>query len=84
MRNWYKCIDSLGHFVLSECLETSTPTVGAIRRLEYTTIVTEFQSFLGLYSYFWRFIPSFMYVAVLLNKKPRDGQPQNFDGLNEE
>lgn len=76
-------IDYLGHVIWPGCLKLSIRTIDAIDGLEFTTTVTELQSFIDLGSMFCRFVRTVAQIAVPLNKKLQNGHSLTFDRLTD-
>ena len=65
----------LGHVISGEGISTDPMEIQAISTWPSPTSVSQLRSFLGLCSYYRRFIPSFADVARSLHKLLEAGQP---------
>lgn len=74
----------LGHAIPPGHPKVSKRTIDVVPGLKYPKNVTGFQSFLDLCKVLQLFVPNFNRGASPLNKKRRERQLQNFDGLSNE
>lgn len=81
---WFlkETIDYSGRAILPRRLGIASHTTDPIRCLRAPTNLTNLRSFLGLCNFFRTFVPSFIRLASLLNKKLREDQPKAFGSLN--
>ena len=68
-----KEIHFLGHVLTSQGLKTSEHHVRAVREFKVPTDVREVRQFLGLASYYWRFVQSFAKIAHPLHGLTKKG-----------
>ncbi|XP_058002263.1 uncharacterized mitochondrial protein AtMg00860-like [Hevea brasiliensis] len=88
---WLKSISFLGHVVSENRIEVDPKKVKVVANLLRLTIVTEIKSFLGLASYYKRFVPNFSKIDAPVtrltqkNKKFKwnDQCEQSFQKLKE-
>ncbi|KAK5824952.1 hypothetical protein PVK06_019749 [Gossypium arboreum] len=72
---WLKEVTFLGHVVSAEGIKVDPRKIKAILEWKPPRSVTEIQSFLGLASYYWRFVEGFSVLAMPLTKLIRKGAP---------
>lgn len=70
-----------GHVICPGRAGVATRTIDTICQLEFSTTISELQSFLGLCNLFRSFAPNCHRLASLLNMKLFKGTPQTFDGI---
>nr|GFC84093.1 putative reverse transcriptase domain-containing protein [Tanacetum cinerariifolium] len=71
---WLSSVAFLGHIVLAEGIMMDPAKVEAITKWPRPTSVTEVHSFLGLASYYRRFVDGFSRLALPLTKLMRKGE----------
>ena len=69
----------LGHVVSAQGVATNTPKVAAVRDWPPTANVSELHSFLGLGSYYHRFVRDLTTIASPLHRLTGKGRPFNWD-----
>ena len=74
-----KEVDFLGYVVCADGVKTDPKKLEAIRKIPYPRNVKEVRSFLGLASYYRRFIENFSKIAEPLNKLTRKGVSFHFE-----
>ena len=69
-----KSLSFLGHIISDSGIETDPEKISAVKEWPIPVNVTEVQSFLGLCSYYRRFIPKFADIAKPLHRLTEKGQ----------
>ena len=73
-------VQYLGHVISAKEITPDTEKIEALKNYKRPTSLVEIQSFLGLASYYWRFIKNFADIAhplIELSKKKRDKDNQS-------
>ena len=74
-----QCVLYLGHVVLKEGIATDPEKIRAVRDWPTPTTVTEVQSFIGLASYYRRFVKGFADIARPLHRLTEKGRQFEWD-----
>ena len=69
-----KSVSFLGHIISDSGIETDPEKISAVKEWPISVNVTEVRSFLGLCSYYRRFIPKFADIAKPLHRLTEKGQ----------
>ncbi|GJW38409.1 putative reverse transcriptase domain-containing protein [Tanacetum coccineum] len=65
---WIHIVQFLGHLIDSQGLHVDPAKIEAVKNWTYPTTPTEIRQFLGLASYYWRFIKDFSKIAKSLTE----------------
>ena len=65
---WLESIAFLGHIISSEGIQVDSQKIEARKQWPRPTSATDIRSFLGLVSYYRRFVEGFSYIASPLNR----------------
>ena len=72
---WMTSIQFLGHMILAQDISVDPSKVEIVLKWEHPKLVTKIRSFVGLASYYRRFIEGFSKIATPLTQLTRKDQP---------